>query len=172
MPRRSGKRQIAQKSVKTEQGKYSGKYALSELLVCGKCGTQYRRVIWSKRGCKKAVWRCISRLEYGTSRCPDSPTIEETKLHNAIVKALNEYAANREELCSSAYDLMRLAKGGETEDSRISILSLKRMLEDLSHKQAKLLDIVLEDMENEVLAAELNKMTEEKQHLQEWINTL
>ncbi len=46
------------------------------------------------------------------------------------------------------------------------------MLEELSRKQAKLLDVVLENMENEVLAAELKKMTEEKQQLQDWIKTL
>lgn len=60
-------------------------------------------------------------------------------------------------MCGSAYELMRLAQGGEAEDSRISILSLKSQLEELSRKQAKLLDIVLEDMENEALAAELKK---------------
>lgn len=75
-------------------------------------------------------------------------------------------------MCGSAYELMRLAQGGEAEDSRISILSLKSQLEELSRKQAKLLDIVLEDMENEALAAELKKMTEEKQELQDWIKTL
>ena len=33
--RRSSKRKVLQKSGKTELGKYSGKYALTELLVCG-----------------------------------------------------------------------------------------------------------------------------------------
>lgn len=136
------------------------------------CSTQYRRVTWSRGGKKKIVWRCISRLEYGTKFCHNSPTIDEEKLHRAIVAALNKYAANREELCASAYELIKLAHGGEAEDSRISILSLKSQLENLSRKQAKLLDIVLEDMDNEVLNAELKKMTEEKQQLQDWIKTL
>ncbi len=39
MARRASKRKVMQKSAKTEQGKYSAKYALSELLVCGECGT-------------------------------------------------------------------------------------------------------------------------------------
>jgi len=39
MARRSAKRVIADKLTKTEQGKYSAKYALSELLICGECGT-------------------------------------------------------------------------------------------------------------------------------------
>lgn len=172
MARRSGKRRVAQKYVKTEQSKYSGKYALTELLVCGECGTQYRRVTWSRGGKKRIVWRCISRLEYGTQFCHNSPTIPEEKLHSAIVAALNKYAANREELCGSAYDLIKLAQGGEIEDKSVSILSLKHKLENINRKQAKLLDIVLEDMENEALVAELKKVKEEKQQLQEWIKIL
>lgn len=172
MTRRSGKRRVAQKYVKTEQSKYSGKYALTELLVCGECGTQYRRVTWSRGGKKRIVWRCISRLEYGTKFCHNSPTIPEEKLHSAIVAALNKYAANREELCACAYDLIKLAQGGEIEDKSVSILSLKHKLENINRKQAKLLDIVLEDMENEALVAELKKVKEEKQQLQDWIKTL
>lgn len=44
MTRRSSKRKVLQKSGKTELGKYSGKYALTELLVCGECGSPYKRV--------------------------------------------------------------------------------------------------------------------------------
>ena len=35
MARRASKRKVMQKTGKTEQGKYSAKYALSELLICG-----------------------------------------------------------------------------------------------------------------------------------------
>lgn len=86
--RRSGKRKISDKTSKTEQSKYCSKYALSELLFCGDCGTPYKRVTWAKRGNKKIVWRCISRIDYGTKYCQTSPTIEETRLHDAIVKAI------------------------------------------------------------------------------------
>lgn len=34
----------------SEQSRYSGKFSLSELAVCGECGTRYRWVTWSKRG--------------------------------------------------------------------------------------------------------------------------
>ena len=41
--RRSAKRKKSDKT-KTEQGKYSGKYALTEIMVCAECGSAYRRV--------------------------------------------------------------------------------------------------------------------------------
>lgn len=42
MARRASKRKVMQKHGKTEQGKYSAKYALTELLVCGECGSPYK----------------------------------------------------------------------------------------------------------------------------------
>ena len=73
MTRRSSKRKVMQKTGKTEQGKYSAKYALSELLVCGECGTPYKRCTWARNGKKRIVWRCISRPEFGTKYCHTSP---------------------------------------------------------------------------------------------------
>ena len=90
--RRNSKRKVKQKGTKTELGKYSSKYALSELLYCGNCGTSYRRCTWSKNGKKKIVWRCISRLDYGTKYCKESPTIEESMLHNAVSEAITKKA--------------------------------------------------------------------------------
>ena len=95
--RRAGKRKVSDKTV-TEQSRYSGRYALTELLICGNCGTPYKRVTWSKRGKKKIVWRCISRLDHGTKYCKDSPTIEEEILHAAILRAINSVMSNRDKL--------------------------------------------------------------------------
>lgn len=95
--RRNSKRKISDQT-KTEKGKYSGKYALSELLICGQCGTPYRRRIWTKSGNKQVVWRCISRLEHGRRYCPDSPTIKEENLHRGIIRAINNYYSCRDDI--------------------------------------------------------------------------
>lgn len=96
--RRAGKRKVSDKTSKTDQSKYSGRYALTELLICGNCGTPYKRVTWSKRGKKKIVWRCISRLDYGTKYCKSSPTVDEERLQAAVLKAINAMMSNRERL--------------------------------------------------------------------------
>lgn len=80
----------SKKTAITASGKYS-RYALTDVLQCGECGTRFRRVTWSKRGKKKVVWRCVSRLDYGTKYCKDSLTVEETELQEAIVRALNKF---------------------------------------------------------------------------------
>ena len=95
--RRVGKKKVKQTGTKTELGRYSGKYALTELLYCGECGTPYRRCTWSRNGKKKIVWRCVSRLDYGKKYCKNSPSVEESRLHNAIAAAITK-KANSEEI--------------------------------------------------------------------------
>lgn len=90
--RRSGKKKIKQVGTKTELGKYCGKYALTERLLCGECKTPYRRCTWTVKGKKKIVWRCINRLDYGKKYCHNSPTIEENVLHEAIMAAIQQTA--------------------------------------------------------------------------------
>lgn len=94
LARRNSKRKVKQVGTKTETGKYSSKYALTELLVCGCCGSPYRRCTWSKKGKKRIVWRCISRLDYGKKYCPESPTLDEGVLHQAVVQGLCEIAGD------------------------------------------------------------------------------
>ena len=95
--RRAGKKKVKQTGTKTELGRYSGKYALTELLYCGECGTPYRRCTWSRDGKKKIVWRCVSRLDYGKKYCKNPPSVEESRLHNAIAAAITK-KANSEEI--------------------------------------------------------------------------
>ena len=90
--RRRAKRASTEKAKNPLEGRHRGKYALSELLVCGKCGSPYRRTTWAKKGKKKIVWRCGTRLDYGTQFCNESPTLEEGALHTAIVNGImNQY---------------------------------------------------------------------------------
>lgn len=88
--RRQALRAKSDKTSITATGKYS-KYALTEVLQCAECGSRYRRVTWTAHGRKKIVWRCISRLDYGTKHCKDSITVEEEALHGAVVRVLNRF---------------------------------------------------------------------------------
>ncbi|WP_322181499.1 recombinase family protein [Neglectibacter caecimuris] len=79
----------------TASGKYS-KYALTEVLKCAECGSNYRRCTWTSHGQRRIVWRCVSRLDYGKKYCKDSITVFETALQEAIVRALNRFNAENE----------------------------------------------------------------------------
>ena len=164
MARRTSKRKVMQKTAKTEQGKYSAKYALSELLICGECGTPYKRCTWARNGKKRIVWRCTSRLEFGTKYCHNSLTLDEDKLHSAIVAALNEFGAIRAEVKVDVLELAGLAQSGG-EDGGESPLALQARLKELSAEQAVLLDKVLADMKNKELNAQLKVVLDEKQDI-------
>ncbi|MFI3228144.1 MAG: recombinase family protein [Clostridia bacterium] len=84
------------KNAITEKGKYSSKYALGKILVCGDCMSHYKRVVWTKLNKEKLpVWRCIKRVDYGTKYCHSSVTLDEESLHKAIMLAINNSKEDR-----------------------------------------------------------------------------
>lgn len=77
------------KSAPTGLGKYSSKYALTGLLICGECGLPYRRVVWTQKEMKRPVWRCVNRLDHGKTLCKHSPTLDEKPLQQTVLAAVN-----------------------------------------------------------------------------------
>lgn len=147
--KRSGKRKVKQVGTKTEQGKYCGKYALTELLLCGECGTPYRRCTWTVKGEKKIVWRCINRLDYGKKYCHYSPTVEESMLQNAIMSAILKTAKqNAEVLKTLKLHIGMGLDAEETEDKSLDIqiriaeidAEFKAMLQAVSAQTANTFD--------------------------------
>ena len=106
--RRNAGRAPSQKLAPTGRSCYSAKYALTERLVCGECGTLYRRCVWVKKGQRFAVWRCASRIDYGTKYCHDSPTLREEPLQAAILAAINTVMSQQEALVGQIEGAMRM----------------------------------------------------------------
>lgn len=79
---------------KNQKSKYSSGYALTGILLCGKCGQEYRRVTWARNGKKKIVWRCSNRLTNGVKKCGDSETLEEGALNRAVMEAVHRITRN------------------------------------------------------------------------------
>ena len=171
MARRASKRKVMQKSAKTEQGKYSARYALSELLVCGECGTPYKRCTWARNGKKRIVWRCISRLEFGRKYCHTSPTLDEEKLHRVILEAINDFAQIEQEVKADILEWTNLAWSGRETDGA-SLLTLRQRLNDITAQQTILLDQVLAAMDDSALNTQLKTLMDEKQAVQEQIKAL
>ena len=133
MSRRNAGRAPSRNSAPTGRACYSAKYALTERLVCGECGTLYRRCVWSNRGQKRVVWRCVSRLDYGTKYCKESPTIDEKPLQRAILAAINSVMSEKAVLIDRIEDAMRmelLLLPGET----MSIADIDRRLKELEQE--------------------------------------
>ena len=169
LARRNSKRKISDKTV-TEQGKYSSKYALSELLICGHCGTPYRRTTWAARGKKQIVWRCLSRLEHGKKYCPDSPTIKEEQLHRGILRAINNYYSCRN-------DIVRILKaniGSVLEcQGQEEILSVEKRLKEIDQARTDLVNLIASGgCDEDKLDIEFAKLYAEEQGLSERLTML
>ena len=137
MARRSSLKKVST-AAKTELAKYSGKYVLTELLSCGNCGSPYRRVTWTRPEGKKIVWRCINRLENGKKFCKDAPTLEESRIHTAVVSAMNEMFSQNS-LKAILQDSIRTAllpENGET-----SLAAIDSRLSQLREQQYRLLQL-------------------------------
>lgn len=118
------------------QGRYS-RYALTEIMHCDECGSRYKRCTWAKKGVRKIVWRCMSRIEHGTQYCKNSPSLEESKLHQAIVRAINRFNQENE----TTYRLLMKASlsdalgiGGSNEEMEL----LTRRIDSLNKKMMAL----------------------------------
>ena len=168
MARRSAKRTIAEKLTKTEQGKYSAKYALSELLICGECGTHYRRVTWTAKGFKEIKWRCINRIQYGKKKCHDSPTIDEQPLQRAIVSAINEF-------CEVRNDVAKVLRESVTEEFDVnlngSVQAAQRRIDELAHNIDELIKLATVPESAASAMADIEKFSEEMKALREFIET-
>lgn len=92
--RRSSMCKAAVTRKKNQESKYSSGYALTGILLCGKCGQEYRRVTWARNGRKKIVWRCSNRLTNGVKKCGDSETLEEEALNRAVMEAIHRITRN------------------------------------------------------------------------------
>ena len=108
MARRNVGKSPSKKNASTGMTSYASKYALSERLVCGECGTLYRRCTWKKNGKSRVVWRCVSRLDYGRKYCHDSPTLDEEPLQQAILEAINQSMSRKEDLIGKITGAMEL----------------------------------------------------------------
>ena len=141
--RRNAKTPQSSKTCITASGKYS-RYALTDVLICGECGTRYRRCTWTAGGHKRVVWRCINRLDNGKKYCKNSPTLKEEELHAAVVRAINRF--NQED-ASTYLTLMRATIGDAIglNGNSDEIDLLKRRI-DMLNKQ--MLDLVNESVKN------------------------
>ena len=168
MARRSAKRVIADKLTKGEQGKYSAKYALSELLICGECGSHYRRVTWTAKGFKEIKWRCISRIQYGKKKCHNSPTVDERALHKAIVVTINEF-------CEVKDDVAKALRESITEvlnpNLNGSVQAAQQRIDELAHNIDELIKLATVPETAQSAMSDIEKFSVEMKTLREFVET-
>ena len=138
------KRRTAAKSPSTKsptgRSSYTSKYALSERLVCGECGTLYRRCTWNGKEQKRIVWRCVSRLDYGKKYCHNSPTMDEVPLQKTIMAALNTKMPPKLDVVTQITDAL-LQEAVPSRGSAMTLGEVKRRIEELTAEFDQLLEL-------------------------------
>lgn len=168
MARRSAKRTIADKLTKTGQGKYSAKYALSELLICGEFGEHYRRVTWTAKGFKEIKWRCVSRIQYGKKKCHSSPTVDEQALHRAIVSAVNEFCTVKDDVAKTLHEsIIEVLDPNQNG----SVQAAQQRIDELARNMDELIKLATVPDTAENAMSDIAKFSEEMKMLREFIET-
>lgn len=136
---------------------YSSKYALSSIVYCPKCGDIYRRIAWNNRGKHSTVWRCCTRVEHGPTAC-DAPTIQESKLQAAVIKAINLTLGDRESMMATLQENVEAVIRQEDE---ISSEGIEAKLLEL---QKELLKLTNSKKDYNSVADEIDRLWELKQN--------
>lgn len=165
MARRSALRSPSRKAP-TGQSCYTSKYALSDRVFCGECGTRYKRTTWSRNGKKRIVWRCVSRLDYGTKYCHNSPTVDEARLQSAILAALNSAMSEKKVLINQIAGAMEVEML-PAHDTSMSIAGINVRLAALEKEFQALLEKAAGDFGSEPYTEDFRSLAEEMAALKE-----
>lgn len=139
LSRRNAGRSPSKKNAPTGRSRYSSKYALSDRLYCGECGTRYQRCTWRNRdGSKRIVWRCVSRVDYGSKYCHDSPTLDEEPLHRAVLAAINSTVKDKNNIVYNLKAAME-KELAPAAGQQLSLSEIDNQLEQLNIEFSKVL---------------------------------
>ena len=139
LARRSAGKSPSKKNAPTGRSRYSSKYALSDRLYCGECGTRYQRCTWRNRdGSKRIVWRCVSRVDYGNKYCHNSPTLDEEPLHRAILAAINSAVKDKDSIIYNLKSAME-KELAPVAGQQLSLSEIDSQLEQLNTEFSKVL---------------------------------
>jgi len=139
---------------------YTSKYALSDRLVCGECGTLYRRCTWKRNGVTRIVWRCVSRLDYGTRYCHHSPTLAEGPLQRAILAAVNKAMSHRDGLIreiAGAIEQEIIPFPCET----MSLADIEKRLEEINQQVGTLIALAADENDPTAYQGQLKELLDE-----------
>ena len=127
------------------------------IVYCPKCGDIYRRIAWNNRGKHSIVWRCVNRVEHGPDCC-DAPTVQETELQTAVVKAMNLVLGGKDDMLAALEENIAMVLALE-DDTSLESIDAK-----LEEQQQELLKRANARQDYEDLADEIDRLRELKQN--------
>lgn len=133
---------------------YSGKYAFSSKIFCGKCGGSYLRDSQVFKEGRKTIWKCATRIKDGKHVC-DSELIKEDEINDACLKAINSSL----KLNKKTFDLII---NNLKEALLIDNKEIKQIEKELNTKQEELLKLVQAKKNYSKVANEIADLNKKK----------
>lgn len=114
------RRKSLRASTETGNGKFSGKYAFSGMIVCGECGETYRRHQQYNQYKVYPTWACKVHENTGAKHCTAKP-IKEKALEDAVVRAINKLLDNKEQFLAELKETVLEVMLDDTNDPIVRI---------------------------------------------------
>ncbi len=150
LEQRSNEFKLNNKREKTE-------YVFSTLIYCKHCGYSFRRIKrkYSEDGKEYIRWVCSGRNSMGVNHCPNSTTIDEEELLNAIKIYLKSIISNKKNFMQAVEkEFEKITKLRESNEK--SEESLLKEIEKVTVKKQKYMEM----FQNEIInIQELKKYT-------------
>lgn len=151
-----------------DRNKYSSKYPFSGKIICGDCGSVFRRRTWnSNNSSRKIIWQCKTYIQKGKDVCT-SKSVDEKVLEKAFTDVFNRLKDGSEgfiETLSKNIEkvLSQRAENTDLIEIENKIESAKEELKGLIKLQTKgQMDDEVYNEEYVRLAGELEKLRQEK----------
>lgn len=129
--------------VNNISGRYSAKYPYSSKLICGKCGSTFRRKIYNKHkdGTYTHAWFCGNNIDNGKNAC-ESKAISEYILDEIMLRIIKELFKNKDDILF-AFKLA-LKDSMINNDYEKDIQKLISEIDKIKNRNDNLLDLMLD----------------------------
>lgn len=148
------------------KSRHTNKYAFSGKIVCGNCGSKFRRKRWGGiEKYKKYVWLCANHIDNGNEVC-NMQAVDEEKLKAAFVKSINKVIENKEAFISNMME--NINRVLESKEDSNELKAINERLEELKEQMRNLVRLnVRSGLDNQIYDEEYQRLEEEMQQLKE-----
>lgn len=148
------------------KSRHTNKYAFSGKIVCGNCGSKFRRKRWGgNEKYKKYVWLCANHIDNGNEAC-NMQAVDEEKLKAAFVKSINKVIENRETFISNMMENINRVLESKEDSNELKVINER--LEELKEQMMNLVRLnVRSGLDNQIYDDEYQRLEEEMQQLKE-----
>ncbi|WP_160678043.1 recombinase family protein [Clostridium sp. C8-1-8] len=148
------------------KSRHTNKYAFSGKIICGNCGSKFRRKIWGEiEKYKKYVWLCANHIDNGNEAC-NMQAVDEEKIKAAFVKSLNKVIENKEAFISNMMENINRVLESKEDSNEPKVINER--LEELKEQMMNLVRLnVRSGLDNQIYDEEYQRLEEEMQQLKE-----